>query len=96
MDVSRFDGPIVPVIYNLDLRDPAGYFLASKFEIRNKDVVYASNATSVETSKFLNYVNLIIGTINDPIVTAISAYTLKGAIAGTSNSSFLVGASTGR
>jgi polysaccharide export outer membrane protein len=95
VDVSRFQGPVVPVIYNLDLRDPAGYFLASKFEIRNKDVIYVSNASSVEASKFLTYVRLIVGTINDPIVTAISAYTLKSAIAGTSSASVIVGATTG-
>lgn len=83
VDVSKFNGPIVPVIYNLNLRDPAGYFLASKFEIRNKDVIYVSNAASVEVSKFLTYVRLIIGTINDPIITAISVYTLKAAIQGT-------------
>src|SRR6266853_1883073 len=91
VDVSRFDGPIVQVIYNLDLRDPAGYFLASEFEIRNNDVIYVSNASSVEVSKFLTYVRLIVGTINDPIVTAISAYTLKASIAGTSTSTVLLG-----
>jgi hypothetical protein len=25
-----------PIIYNIDMRNPAGYFLASKFEMRNK------------------------------------------------------------
>jgi polysaccharide biosynthesis/export protein len=91
VDASRFNGPIVPVIYNLDLRDPAGYFLASKFEIRNKDVIYAANASSVESTKFLTYVNLIIGTVNNPIATAIAAYTLKGAIQGTQAGTVLVG-----
>jgi polysaccharide biosynthesis/export protein len=92
VDVSRFNGPIVPVIYNLDLRDPAGYFLASKFEIRNKDVIYVSNASSVEASKFLTYVRLVLGTINDPIYTAINVYTLKGLIQGTGTANVLVGA----
>jgi len=82
VDVSRFNGPIVPVIYNMNLRDPAGYFLASKFEMRNKDVVYVSNAPSVETSKFLTYVRLIIDTANDPITTAINFYALKAATHG--------------
>jgi polysaccharide biosynthesis/export protein len=95
VDVSKFDGPIIPVIYNLDLRDPAGYFLASKFEIRNKDVIYVSNASSVEASKFLTYVRLIIGTVNDPIVTAISVYSLKAAIQGTSTSTVLLGTTSG-
>ncbi len=94
VDVSRFDGPIVPVIYNLDLRDPAGYFLATKFEIRNKDVIYVSNAASVEASKFLTYVRLIVGTINDPIVTALSVYSLKAVIQGTSTSTVLLGSTS--
>jgi polysaccharide biosynthesis/export protein len=96
VDVSRFDGPVVPVIYNIDLRDPAGYFLASKFEIRNKDVIYVSNASSVEVSKFLTYVRLVVGTINDPIYTAINAYTLKGLIQGTGTANVLVGGTAGR
>jgi len=96
VDVSRFDGPIIPVIYNLDLRDPAGYFLASKFEIRNKDVIYAANASSVEVTKFLSYVRLIIGTINDPIYTAVNIYTLKGLIQGTGTANVLVGATGGK
>jgi polysaccharide biosynthesis/export protein len=83
VDVSKYKGPIVPVIYNLDLRDPAGYFLASKFEVRNKDVIYISNASSVEVSKFLTYVRLIIGTVSDPIVAANYGYALKAAINGT-------------
>jgi polysaccharide export outer membrane protein len=82
IDTSKFEGPIIPVIYNVNFRDPAGYFLATKFQIRNKDVIYASNAASVETSKFLNHVRLIVGTINDPIVAANNAYALKSAIKG--------------
>jgi polysaccharide export outer membrane protein len=83
VDVSKYKGPIVPVIYNLDLRDPAGYFLASKFEVRNKDVIYISNAQSVEVTKFLNYVRTIIGTATDPLAFANTAYALKFAIGGT-------------
>jgi polysaccharide export outer membrane protein len=89
VDISGFDGPIIPVIYNIDLRDPAGYFLATRFEMRNKDVIYASNAVSVEFTKFLAVLQNISGTISDPIQTAITAYTLKAAIAGTSPSVFI-------
>ena len=39
VDCSKFSGPIIPVIYNINLRDPAGYFLAANFEVRNKDVI---------------------------------------------------------
>jgi polysaccharide export outer membrane protein len=93
VDLSRFDGPIIPVIYNLDLRDPAGYFLASKFQMRNKDVIYASNASAVEAGKFLNYVRLIVNTANDPIVAANGAYALKAAINGTSSATAIVSVS---
>jgi polysaccharide export outer membrane protein len=83
VDCSRFSGPIVPIIFNLNLRDPAGYFLASNFEMRNKDVVFTSNAVAVEATKFMTYVRLLIATVDDPIVAAISAYTLKGLVQGT-------------
>jgi polysaccharide biosynthesis/export protein len=94
IDVSRFDGPIIPVIYNLDLRDPAGYFLASKFQMRNKDVIYASNAASVEASKFLNYVRVIVDTINDPIVAANGALAIRSAIKGTASATTIVSVPT--
>jgi polysaccharide biosynthesis/export protein len=67
IDVSRFETPIIPVIYNLNLRDPSGFFLATKFQMRNKDVIYISNSPSTETTKFLVYLQAITGTINDPI-----------------------------
>lgn len=78
IDCSRFGGPIVPVIYNLNLRDPAGYFLATKFEMKNKDVIFTSNSTTVETSKLLTYLRLITATVNDPLMAAVNGYTVKG------------------
>ena len=78
VDCTRYSGPLVPVIYILDLRDPGGYFIATEFEMRNKDVIFASNANSVEATKFMTYLRLIIGTVSDPIVAGIDAYTLKG------------------
>lgn len=83
IDCAPFEAPIVPVIYVLNLRDPAGYFLASTFEMRNKDVIYVSNAYSVENTKFLTYLRTINSTASDPIQSAISIYTLKNLIRGT-------------
>ncbi len=85
VDCRRFGGPVVPIIYNLNLRDPAGYFLATKFEMRNKDVIFTSNANSVESSKLLTYVRLITATINDPLMASVNAYTVKGLATGTSS-----------
>jgi polysaccharide export outer membrane protein len=80
IDCSRFPGPIIPVIYNVNLRNPDGYFLATKFQMRNKDVIYIANATSVEISKALNFFRLTVATVNDPIVAATNAYNLNLAI----------------
>ena len=85
------DGPYVPVIYEIDLRSPPSMFLATQFPMRNKDVIYISNARSVEGTKFMNYVRLFNATLQDPINTAISAYALKAAINGVSSSAVLVG-----
>jgi polysaccharide export outer membrane protein len=80
VDCSRFPGPIIPVIYNVNLRNPEGYFLATKFQMRNKDVLYVSNATSVEISKALQYFRLTVATVNDPIVAAQNGFLLRNII----------------
>jgi polysaccharide export outer membrane protein len=77
IDCSTYAGPIIPVIYNVNLRHPAGYLMATKFQLRNKDVVYISNATSVEIAKAMVYFRLAIATVNDPLVAAQNAYTLN-------------------
>lgn len=77
VDCSKFVGPTVPVVYNVDFRDPAGYFLATKFEMRDKDVLFAANAATVDTAKFLQFVRLIIATANDTLVTTSNAQIVK-------------------
>jgi polysaccharide export outer membrane protein len=57
VDVSKFEGPTIPIIYNVNFRDPGGYFLATKMSMYNKDIIFAANAESVEISKFLQFVN---------------------------------------
>jgi polysaccharide biosynthesis/export protein len=83
VNLDRFPGPIVPIIYRLNLRDPAGYFLSTRFQMRNKDVIFASNNPTVDEAKAMNFFRLTIATINDPISAAVNAYALKFAIAGT-------------
>jgi polysaccharide export outer membrane protein len=85
------DGEFVPVIYQINLRDPAAPFLATQFPMRNKDVMYVSNARSVESTKFLTYVNLASAAVQDPIQIALASYALKAAIKGTSSSAVLLG-----
>jgi polysaccharide export outer membrane protein len=79
-DLQRFPGPIVPVIYLVNFRDPAGYFLATKFQMRNKDVLYVSNAIAVDAAKAMQFFRLTVATVNDPIVAAQNVYILKSLI----------------
>ena len=58
----------VPVIYQLDLRDPASFFAAQSFPVQHRDLLYVSNAPAAELQKFLNIVTAIaaplLGVIN--------------------------------
>ena len=56
----------VPVIYHINMRDPASLFLARKFPMRNKDILYVTNAPANELNKVLNLVNLL----TSPVVSA--------------------------
>lgn len=49
------DGKI-PVVYQIDLRDPASLFVTQNFPVQNRDVIYVSNAPAVEFQKFLRLV----------------------------------------
>jgi len=59
------DGKI-PVIYRVDLKNPATFFLAQGFPMRDKDVMYVSNAPAAELQKFLN----IVGSVISPVAAA--------------------------
>lgn len=90
IDVSKFEGPIIPVIYNLNLRNPGSYLLATTFEMRNKDVLQVSNSVSSEATKFLSYLRTINGTLNDPISTALNIYTIRNLVHGGAATSAIV------
>jgi polysaccharide biosynthesis/export protein len=87
-DMTKFEGPLVPVIFWFNFRDPGGYFLATRFQMRNDDILFVANAASIESGKFLSYValvsvtatNLMAGIQGVPITTqAVNTRTLLGA-----------------
>jgi polysaccharide export outer membrane protein len=43
----------IPVIYRVDLRNPATLFVAQSFPIRNKDVIYATSAPLGDIQRFV-------------------------------------------
>jgi polysaccharide export outer membrane protein len=50
----------VPVIYQFDLNDPATFFMAQQFPMKNKDLIYVATASSVELMKFLAIVTSVL------------------------------------
>jgi polysaccharide export outer membrane protein len=60
-------GGWVPVIYHLNMRTPTALLLARKFPMRNKDILYVSNASLSDLRKVLSLVNLLVS----PAVTAV-------------------------
>lgn len=48
---------IVPVVYRLDLKDPMNYIVAQNFAIKDKDLIYVSNAPGAEFGKFLSMIS---------------------------------------
>jgi polysaccharide export outer membrane protein len=51
-------GGAVPVIYQLQLQNPEGFFYASNFNVRDQDIVYYANASSVGVFKFMDLLNV--------------------------------------
>jgi polysaccharide biosynthesis/export protein len=80
VDVSRFPGELVPVIFSISFRDPGGYFLASKVQMRNQDILFIANSTSVEVTKFLIYLNVIMATANNGVTLANNGFALRSTI----------------
>jgi polysaccharide export outer membrane protein len=58
----------VPVIYRADLSDPATFFAAQNFPVKDRDLVYVSNASAVELQKFLN----LLLTVAYPALTVLT------------------------
>jgi polysaccharide export outer membrane protein len=46
----------VPVVYRVNFRDPAGFFLARRFPMHNKDILFVSNAPAAELQKVVNII----------------------------------------
>ena len=47
---------MVPVIYRVDLLDPASFFVVQSFPMKDRDLLYVSNAPIADVQKFLNVV----------------------------------------
>lgn len=50
----------VPVIYRVNMRDPTTLFVAQSFPIKDKDVIYVSNAPLADFAKFLQAISQVV------------------------------------
>jgi polysaccharide export outer membrane protein len=46
----------IPVVYTVDMKDPASFFVAQNFRIRDKDVLYVSRAPLSDLQRFVSVV----------------------------------------
>ncbi|EJW11982.1 periplasmic protein WcbC [Rhodovulum sp. PH10] len=74
IDCSKYPTGLIPVIFTVSFQDPAGYFLATKLEMRPFDVLYVANAPQVDATKFLDFVNTTLGTTRQGVATVNDVY----------------------
>jgi polysaccharide export outer membrane protein len=77
IDVAKYTGEQVPVVFSVSFQDPGGYFLATKVLVRNQDVLFVANAPAVEVAKFLNFVTLVMNTSANSTAAANGAVVLR-------------------
>jgi polysaccharide biosynthesis/export protein len=58
----------IPTVYRANFRDPSSFFFAQRFQMRDKDIMYAANADANEVLKFLGYVNAWTTTASSAMV----------------------------
>ena len=49
-------------MFRANLRDPAMFFAIQRFKMKDKDIIYVSNADAVELTKFLAVLNDVSNT----------------------------------
>ena len=65
-DYDGHFGPMAPIVYRVNMSQPNAYFLAKSFLLRDKDLIYISEAPATDFQKFMSVVNGVrqLSTIN--------------------------------
>jgi len=64
----------VPVIYQLELQKPEGFFYANNFSVRDRDILYYANAGAIGVGKFMALLNTMLSPV---MTTASGAATVR-------------------
>lgn len=62
--------PLVPVVYRINMKDPNSLFVTQAFRMRNRDLVYVSNAPFTEVQKVLSVFSAAITPVASAAATA--------------------------
>ena len=68
----------VPVVYQLDMKDPVGFFAAQRFLMRDNDMIYVSNPPSTDVQKFLSIIGSGLGLASSSVGAANAASDVGG------------------
>lgn len=77
VDCSRFSGDHIPIVFRVSFQDPAGFFLATKMQMRPFDVIYVANAASVDITKVLNFINTAVVTAGNGVNLVNNVYVTR-------------------
>ncbi|MDP4025384.1 sugar transporter, partial [Methylobacterium sp. NEAU 140] len=69
-DSKLLGTPLVPVVYRINMRDPNSLFTSQAFRMRNRDLVYVSNAPFTEVQKVIG----VFSSVTGPVSSAALAY----------------------
>ena len=65
---------LVPTVYLINMREPNSLFLARRFSVHDKDIIYVSNSPFSDLQKVLG----LVGTVTSPVISgAGTAATLR-------------------
>lgn len=70
VDCTKFVGDTIPIIFSVSFQDPAGYFLATKLQMRPFDVLYVANAAQVDVTKVIAFINAVAVTADNGVAVA--------------------------
>ena len=70
VDVSMFDGPLVPTIFNLDMSQPQSLFAAKDFYMAEDDIIYISDSVNEEIQSVYDIIRPVYPTGNAILIDA--------------------------
>ncbi|CAO4157342.1 polysaccharide biosynthesis/export family protein [Methylorubrum extorquens] len=77
IDVKLWPSNRIPVLYQFDLRAEDGLFTLRQFLIRDKDILYVSNAPAAEYLKVLTLLRVGVATVNEGNIARYNLGTLR-------------------